>query len=425
MTTVRTASADSAMRALRQRFVTTSDGTLLGAIKAKAFERASVLGLPLPNDEDWKYSDVRALHAALLSESTEPTSASALAESPFPVVRFRDGVLEANRSLENVEILSLSEASLTRAKNVERAFSSGADGSFGSLSVALASDGLFIRISPTSRPLPPFELVLEGTRQAHVPVVIEVEPGADATIIATVNNRGASILNGVTYAFVGAGAKLAFVSRADAGNGAHVSRFEATCARDAFLAAFALDVGGRTVRNEAWVTLAEPGSSARLGGLSLVGPNATVDQFTRVHHRAPKATSRQKYRGIVDAGGSGGFTGRVIVDHGADGTDAAQSNKNLLLSDRGAAHTRPQLEIYARDVKCSHGATVGQLDPHQIFYLSSRGIGADQARRILTYAFAVEALAEIDDPRVRLAFARTTVQALGADPSILGDGEFS
>jgi Fe-S cluster assembly protein SufD len=146
-----------------------------------------------------------------------------------------------------------------------------------------------------------------------------------------------------------------------------------------------------------------------LDGLYLVGAKGHADHHLTVHHLAPACVSRQLYKGVLSRESSGAFTGKVVVDPQASRTDSRQRNDSLLLAPSAMANTRPQLQINCRDVQCSHGATVGQLDEQQIYYLRSRGIDEAEAKRVLTYAFASELVERIEDPALQ-TFAAESVR---------------
>jgi Fe-S cluster assembly protein SufD len=161
------------------------------------------------------------------------------------------------------------------------------------------------------------------------------------------------------------------------------------------------DLGGDLVRNDVVVDISAPGASAVLSGLFLAGGQQHIDNHTRVDHRVGPARSRQHYRGILTGNARCVWNGKAIVHAGADGTDAQQANHNLLLSDKAEIDTKPELEIYANDVKCSHGTTIGQLDEAALFYLRTRGLNKDEARQVLTRAFAQTIVAKAPIEAIR------------------------
>ncbi|MBI2376104.1 MAG: SufD family Fe-S cluster assembly protein [Deltaproteobacteria bacterium] len=422
MTSTRRQATDAAMSALSARFEEARPGrsnepVWLSALRSSAFAALEANGLPRPNDEDFRYTDVRSILQELVKDL--PRSAeSSTPERELPWIELSaSGVTQAPGLPAELSVLPLSAVD-PRAKGRDLgAFSiAPTDQAFAALPLAFAPDGALI--TAEARVGEPIEVsIAPGAR--HAPVWVDLRPGSKLTLVLSIRTLADGFSSALARIRVGRGAQLALSIRTEAGDGAHVTRVEAEVLADAKLDLFTLDARGRTVRNETQVSLAEPGASASLSGLYIVGPGATVDHHTTLRHKAPRATSRQNYRGIVLERGSAGFTGRVIVDPNADGTDAAQSSKNLLLSENGTANTRPQLEIYARDVKCSHGATVGQLDPEQLFYLTSRGIARSEARKILTFAFGAELVGLREDPRVRATFTRVLLGAIGASPELL------
>jgi Fe-S cluster assembly protein SufD len=173
----------------------------------------------------------------------------------------------------------------------------------------------------------------------------------------------------------------------------------------------AFAAGSRLSRANIYTKMGETGAEARLNGLYLLAGNQHCDHQTFVHHAAESCASRELYKGILDDESHGVFNGKVLVDAIAQKTDGKQTNHALLLSERAKVDTKPQLEIFADDVKCTHGATVGRLDENALFYLKSRGVSADTARALLTYAFAADVLETIEVDALReslesLAFAR-------------------
>jgi Fe-S cluster assembly protein SufD len=160
-------------------------------------------------------------------------------------------------------------------------------------------------------------------------------------------------------------------------------------------------LGGKLVRNHTRANLTGEGGYAELNGLFLVSGNQHVDNFTTIQHAEAHCSSRELYKGILNDQARGVFRGRIVVAEGAQKTDSKQTNNNLLLSDDALVNTKPQLEIYADDVKCTHGATVGQVDDEAMFYLRARGIGKEAARSMLISAFASEVLDEIKLPVLR------------------------
>ena len=167
------------------------------------------------------------------------------------------------------------------------------------------------------------------------------------------------------------------------------------------MTATALSLGGKLARCDIDVELDEPGAEVNLNGLYLTNQRQHVDNHTLIEHKQPHTVSNEHYRGIMNGHSRAVFNGKVIVHEQAQKTEAHQSNANLLLSNNAEVDTKPELEIYADDVKCSHGATVGRLDENMLFYLRSRAVDKDKARSLLTYAFADEIIRDIKFPEIR------------------------
>jgi Fe-S cluster assembly protein SufD len=174
----------------------------------------------------------------------------------------------------------------------------------------------------------------------------------------------------------------------DAGN--HVGTLAANLARGCRLTAHAVTLSGALIRNNVRVVLDGEDAACSLNGLYLAKDTQHVDNFTEIEHAKPRCASAELYKGILSGSAHGVFHGKIVVQKDAQKTNARQTNKNLLLSPDAAVNTKPQLEIYADDVKCSHGSTIGQIDPDAMFYLRSRGLGQDEARSLLSFAFASE-----------------------------------
>jgi Fe-S cluster assembly protein SufD len=208
--------------------------------------------------------------------------------------------------------------------------------------------------------------------------------------------------NAVTEVVAGGNARLIHHKlQVESEQAFHIGTMQAEIGHSAIFTSHAVQLGGAIARNEINAVLAGDGSEGVLNGLYLVTGGQHVDNHTRIDHVKPHGTSRELYKGILHGKSRGVFSGKIYVHKEAQKTDARQTNKNLLLSENALVNTKPDLEIYADDVKCAHGSTIGQIDPEQIFYLRSRGLGQEEARNLLTYAFASEMLASIPVPAVR------------------------
>jgi Fe-S cluster assembly protein SufD len=209
----------------------------------------------------------------------------------------------------------------------------------------------------------------------------------------------------VTELVAGEGAVIEHYKLENEGDQAlHFGALEVRQERASSFTSHSIALGGALVRNELKVVLDGEGAECALNGLYVAGGQQHIDNYTTMDHAQPRCTSLELYKGILDGAAQGVFHGRIIVRPDAQKTDAIQRNRNLLLSEKAVINTKPQLEIYANDVRCTHGATVGQVDPEALFYLRSRGIARQDARNLLIYAFASEMLGrmKVDPLRARL-----------------------
>ena len=186
----------------------------------------------------------------------------------------------------------------------------------------------------------------------------------------------------------------------------HVATMQVSLGRSANFTTHNISLGGALVRNDIGATLSE-GAEATVNGLYLVNGTQHVDNHTVIDHAKPHGSSHELYKGILDGRASAVFNGRIIVRKDAQKTDSKQTNKNLVLSDEAVINTKPELQIFADDVRCTHGATIGQLDAEAMFYLQSRGIGKSEARSLLTYAFAQDIV-----DRIRIASLKSSLERI-------------
>ena len=413
----------SAFRALE------AGGTLTGPpwlrdLRRKAIARFAERGLPTPRDEEWKYTSIAPIAAVqfdleaaggadgaddgLTEEAIAPFCVSP-AWSRLVLVDGRySAKLSAIRPLSRARIESLAEALIIDAEMLRphliRSAPAEATDAFAALNAAFWRDGALIHLPAGARVAEPIHLLFIATaagpaRIDHPRSLVVLELESRATLIEsyiTLAGDAPRLTNATTDIVVGPGAELDRYTLQLEDEGAfHVGRVHVRQARESRVESCAVTFGGRFVRNEVRARLEAETAACTLNGLFVIGGRQHVDTHTVVDHVAPGATSRQLYKGILDGRSRGVFSGRVIVRPGANGTDAHQTNKNLLLSDEVEVDSKPQLEIFADDVKCSHGAADGQLAADAVFYLKSRGLDEDAARTLLTFGFANEVLARI------------------------------
>jgi Fe-S cluster assembly protein SufD len=229
-------------------------------------------------------------------------------------------------------------------------------------------------------------------------IVIDLGRGSNAIVCQTFADSGGANgwINSVTQVALAAGARLTFLRlQQHEASQSHTALFVADLSSGAQLSVGYFDHGGQLIRNDIDVHLREPGAVAEVFGVLLAGEGQHVDDHTRIDHLAPETRSDEAFRAVIGRRGHGVFNGKVVVHRNAQRIDARQTNDTLLLADQAEIDAKPELEIYADDVKCSHGSTVGELDTEQLFYLRSRGIGAAEARELLTTAFAATVLERV------------------------------
>jgi Fe-S cluster assembly protein SufD len=247
----------------------------------------------------------------------------------------------------------------------------------------------------------------------HPRNLILVDPQAKATVVESYvsTSDAAYFTNAVTEVSVGDGATLSHYKLQREGRRAfHVGTIEAVQERDSHYVSFSFATGASLSRSNIYTALAGEGCGSTLNGLYMLDGEQHCDHQTRIEHAEPNCFSREVYKGVLDGRSHGVFNGKVYVHPVAQKTDGKQTNNTLLLSKDAQVDTKPQLEIFADDVKCTHGATIGRLDEMALFYMKSRGVDAETARRLLIYAFAADVLETIERAEVRERLERSTLE---------------
>ena len=292
----------------------------------------------------------------------------------------------------------------------EIATSLAADGHpFALLNAAFLEDGVHVIVPEGAVLTAPIHVLVitlpgDGPVMAHPRLVIEAGAQSQASVIVTFVGGGdaAYLCNAVTQVTVGAGAVLELVlDQRESAQAFHVHRLHAEVATAAIFHSRAVSLGGRLVRNDLDAVLGGEGGHATLDGVYVADGSQLIDNHTTIDHAVAHCTSHELYKGILAGQARAVFNGRILVREDAQKTDAKQTNRALLLSDDAQVNSNPQLEIFADDVKCTHGAAVGQLDEEALFYLQARGLTPTEARDMLLQAFAGEVLGEISVTELR------------------------
>ena len=378
----------------------------LHELRKEALRVLLASGFPAPKNEQWKYTNLSAL-LRLHFKATPPNAAAQLDERGVDLT-FEDGVLGrfSMPVQDGVRILRLSEALIDGAigdwvEAALRGHIEQPERPFCLLNTALAADGVVIHVAAGTKVQRPITVcstadARPGTLALFPRVLIAVGQGAECTIIERHTGRGSDLTVPVTTISLGDGAHVEHVRfQNDDSASYHVSSVDALVARNAALRTQSLSFGGKLVRNEVQVRLDGDGANAELNGLTAITGTQHVDNHTIIEHAKPHGESKEMYKGVYGEHATGVFDGTIVVLPNAQKTNAIQKNQSLLLSPHASCNAKPQLKIWADDVRCTHGATVGQLDSDALFYLQSRGIARPEARRMLTEAFAGDLLAAL------------------------------
>jgi Fe-S cluster assembly protein SufD len=400
-------------------------------------------GFPSLHEEDWRFTNLAPLTRLPFKPAPDPAGGGetipSLDRIPFTRLSgsrlvFVDGRYSAGASLlktlpAGVRVTSLAGALAEASAVVEKHLGQYArpqDNAFVALNQALFLDGAFIHVPAGVAVAEPVQLVFISTaRQAgattHPRNLIIAEPNSRITILETYVTRGpaAGLTNAVTELLAGDNATVELLKLQDESADAfHVSMLHGQFGRTSNVRVHSFALGARLSRNNIRARLAGEGLECILNGLYLTRGEQLADHHMVVEHAEPNCASHEYFNGILDDRSKGVFHGRIYVHPAAQKTDAKQTNKNLLLSDDATADTKPQLEIYADDVKCTHGATVGQLNDESIFYLRSRGIDTETARRMLIHAFAGEIIERIRCEPAREELNQMVWDRLEANPHL-------
>ena len=388
-----------------------------------AMGRFKELGFPTTKHEEWKYTNVAPILKNTFSFSSpvfrltkEDIQACLLTGKDSFVVVFENGYLNKELSVldgipQGVIIDSLAaNGNHEQVKRHLGRYAPMKQESFVALNTAFVLDGAFIFVPADTVVEKPIHLLYINDSRAQSTVVyprnlIIAEKSSSvkiATSYHTLGSVNAAFTNSVSEIITGTNANVEFIKIQNENNTTyHISHTEAVQARDSVFNISTITLGGAIVRNNLHIVLDDVNSTAHLYGLYITDGNQLVDNHTLVDHAKPNCESNELYKGVLGGKSQGVFNGKVFVRQDAQKTNAYQSNKNILLSDEATMNTKPQLEIFADDVKCSHGATTGQLDAEALFYLRSRGIGENAAKAFLNIAFAADVIKNISIENLR------------------------
>jgi Fe-S cluster assembly protein SufD len=411
----------------------------LVAMRRSAFDTFVEQGWPTQKQEDWRFTDVRPMASAPFF--------------PLPRVRAEDGLGDFEQRLVELGagegqrlllvdgqaygdptvspssgsklVVPFSSALAMHEDDLRRLLGRQLLGqnAFVSLSTAFMEDGALVHIPAGAKVGSPIYVLCLHSAEGHGSfprTVIWAEAGSEATVVELhLAATGAETWSSAaTEIVLEAGARLSHHSVQSVSAGCHVGHVSVTEKAGSSFSGHSLYLDGRLVRNDVEVLLSEEGATCNLDGVYLASGEGHVDNHTTIDHRMPRTVSRESYRGAAAGRSHAVFGGRIVVRPGAQQIDARQYNRNLLLSDAAKVNSKPHLEIFANDVKCSHGAATGRLDQEALFYLRSRGLGLKQASDLLVRAFLFEGLEGVATLPLREALQSvlaTRIDALGGD----------
>jgi Fe-S cluster assembly protein SufD len=413
----------------------------LKQLREAGITRFGALGFPTTKQEAWRFTSVARIADTPFELAGTPdlqhvtlAQIDGLSLGTGPRLVFVNG--QYSRMLSHVAGLPTAAriesvaAALTRdAGALERhlgKYAAFEDRPFAALNTAFARDGAFVYVPERTVLEQPIQLLFLSLPDKRVPLVchprnlVVVEREARATVVETYASLGDAPYwtNAVTEVVAGDGARVdCYRVQRESERAYHIAITETNQGRDSTVNVHAVAFGGALARHDLRGTLTGPGGHLILNGLYLLAGEQHADHHTAIDHAAPHCESHEYFNGVLDDRSRGVFNGRIVVRPGAQKTDSKQTNNNLLLSAEAHADSQPQLEIYADDVKCTHGSTVGPLDPKALFYLRSRGLAEDDARRLLTYGFGAEILGRMEIAPLRAQLDSIVRARLGATAS--------
>ncbi|HSP88387.1 MAG TPA: Fe-S cluster assembly protein SufD [Ignavibacteriaceae bacterium] len=389
----------------------------ISGLRQKAFDKFSELDFPTIKDEEWKYTSLAPLlqHNFIPSIDKKSLSKEQLNKFLFDGLKniavvinghFSEELSSLNELPAKVEVKSIAKAIASKSTLIEKHFGKYADFTkhiFTSLSTAFTKDGVLVHIPKGIIVEEPIHIIFITDSEKEKLLIqprnlFVADKNSQATIIEHFVhlNSGIYFTNTVTEIVVGENAILDHVKLQEESKSAfHISRMEIDQERASNFSSHFISLGASLSRNDFNSRFNDEGGECTLNGLFLTEDNQLFDVHTLIDHAKPHCNSHEHYKGILNHTSRGVFNGKVIVRQDAQKTNAFQENNNIILSNEALVNTKPQLEIFADDVKCSHGATIGQLDKDAMFYLKSRGLGEDAARSILIHAFASDVVRTI------------------------------
>lgn len=414
-------------------------GAGLKGLRARALERVGALTLPSVHDESWRFTSLSALTRQSFQPLRAPTTLQAEDIAPWHLKEaatrlvFVDGVYAPQLSSPSANAPTADGAVVCnlRSTPTEQAAAIAAelgqhmafdDALFPALNTAFLQDAAVVRVPCNGAAAMPVHILCVSTQPdvaSHPRVLVLAETGSTVTLVEdyVALHDGVYLTNAVVEVVLQANAQVTHVRvQRESAQAFHLASGVVSLGRASRYHLVNVAMGAHISRLDLTVQHAGDGAECTLDGLALLGGQQLADTHTFVDHMLPQGLSRQLHKCIVGGNAHAVFHGKVMVRPGAQKTDSAQSSRSLLLSNKARVDTQPQLEIFADDVKCTHGATVGQLDSEEVFYLQSRGLSEDAARNLLTYAFAGEIIRRIPVASLRQQLERAVLEQTQDQP---------
>lgn len=416
--------------------------------RKNALEKFLLVGIPTPRSEEWKYTNVTSIFSEVFGSlhstqvDTDPLSMNEveeslgelfnIAEAAILIVvvngKYQPQLSTPIESMSGFTIEALNDDLVSTDERIRKVLGSVAvaDSSlpFVSLNSAFTDNGVVLRVNRGSKVELPVHVAMisDGRKQRSISfprMLILSDTDSEVDVVESQHTLGEhpTLSVAVSEAILSPNSRVRYHKICDGGqNLQHIGYTSATVDHGALFTSHAISIGGGFVRNDLVVRLAEPAAETHLYGLSVLNQNEYADNHTVVDHLTPHCHSEELYKGVYDGASTGVFNGKIFVRPKAQKTTAYQSNHTILLSDKAQVNVKPQLEIWADDVKCSHGATTGQLNEDAIFYLRARGMDRDTAKALMTYAFAAEVVQHINYTPLRVLVEKRIATKLGSEP---------
>ncbi len=371
-------------------------------LKRDAAIEALKAGLPTRRIESWHYTDLRRL---LTTVPAYDDSAKAVAVKPLvavsPVLALLNGVAAQKASIEGVTVAPVS-AKLADGTYAPALVPQGGDDAIGALNAALVADGWFLDIADGTMLSTPIELQnVQAGGQVHARMAVRIGADAGVTVVERQTGTGEALVSSVSNIVVGDNSELTWlIVQEQPETTTYLGQLNAWIGKDAKLTVFVMNAGGRLVRQEVVVRTTGEGADFQLRGVNLLAGDTHTDVTMVLDHAVPHTTSTELVRNVVTGKAHGVFQGRINVHQHAQKTDARMACNTLLLSDDGEFSTKPELEIFADDVQCGHGAKVNEIERDHLFYLMARGIEEKTARGLLVRAFLAEVIEELKNEQI-------------------------